>query len=165
MITLGRKNRMSLYYLIDGYNLMHKIPELEGLSLHQARENLLEIIKVNNLCGKNKVTVVFDGRHDVVAPPHQTNFIVLFSEGESADNLIVRLVSKMNNPKSIRVVTDDKAIATCIRNLDAKHISTAGFLKRIKTKRHKANYNKHHLDEEELDSITQEFKKKWTEDK
>ncbi|MDP8261657.1 MAG: NYN domain-containing protein [Candidatus Kappaea frigidicola] len=153
---------MSLFYVIDGYNLMHKVLELEGLSLQQARENLLELIKVNNLCGKNKVTVVFDGRLDVVAPPHQTNFIVLFSEGESADSLIIRLVSKMDNPKSIKVVTDDKAIITRVRNLNAKHVSTAGFLKKMKTKRSKANYKKNHLDEEELDSITEEFKKKWT---
>jgi len=156
---------MSLYYVIDGYNLMHKIAELEGLSLQQARENLLEIVKVNNLCGKNKVTVVFDGREDVVAPPHQTNFIVLFSEGETADSLIIRLVSKMNNPKSIRVVTDDKAIIRSIRNLNAKNVSIAGFLKKMKTKRSRANYKKHYLEEEELDSITQEFKKKWTENK
>ena len=152
---------MSLCYVIDGYNLMHKIPELEGLSLQQARENLLEIIKLNNLCGKNKVTVVFDGRHDVVAPPHNTDFIVLFSEGESADNLIIRLVSKMDNPKSVRVVTDDKAIGTKIRNLNAKHVSTAGFLKKMKAARPKTSYKKHHLDDEELDVITREFKKKW----
>jgi predicted RNA-binding protein with PIN domain len=141
------------------------MPELENLSLRQARETLLEIIKVNNLCGKNKVTVVFDGRHDVVAPPHSTHFIVLFSEGESADNLIIRLVSKEDNPKNSRVVTDDKGISIKIKNLYAKHISIAGFLKKMKAKRTRAVYKKHHLDEEELDEITKELKKKWIDKK
>jgi predicted RNA-binding protein with PIN domain len=151
---------MGLYYIIDGYNLMHKIPRLINLELHQAREELLELIKVNNLCGKNKVTVVFDGRSDVVSPHHKTEHIVLFSEGESADSLIVRLASKMDNPKNIRVVTDDKSIIIKIRQLDARHLSIADFVKKGKNRK-KSSTKRHSLSRDELEDITQEFHNKW----
>jgi predicted RNA-binding protein with PIN domain len=160
MTILKAESDIVLYYIIDGYNLMHKIPGLINLELHQAREELLDLIKVYNLCGKNKVTVVFDGRSDVVAPHHKTKFIVLFSEGESADSLIIRLASKMDNPKNVRVVTDDKSIARKIRQSDARHLSIANFLKKSKNKR-KGSANRHNLNQDELEDITQEFHDKW----
>ncbi|MCK5305831.1 MAG: NYN domain-containing protein [Candidatus Omnitrophica bacterium] len=153
---------MSLHYLIDGYNVLHKINGLADKELSDGRQELLDIIKRHNLCGRNKVTVVFDGRSDVVAPPHKSSFVVLFSEGEPADNLIIRLASKDSNPRRVVVVTDDKEIRFKVGSSCRKVMSVSEFTGKMSKRKTSTNEaSKTKLEDEDEQKITDELEKKW----
>ena len=59
---------------------------------------------------RNQVTIVFDGSDEVDAPQIPSSVRVLFEKRESADDKIKRMVETSRNPRSLIVVSDDKAI-------------------------------------------------------
>ncbi len=144
---------------------MHKIDGLADKELIDGRQGLLDIIKRHNLCGRNKVTVVFDGRSGILAPPHKSSFVVLFSEGEPADNLIIRLASKDSNPRRVVVVTDDKEIKFKVRSFCLKVMPVSEFTGKMSKRKASANeVLKAKLEDEDEQKITDELEKKWLRD-
>lgn len=153
---------MSLNYLIDGYNVLKQIPYLTDKQLNQGRQSLLDLIKKYRLCGKNKATVVFDGRDDIVAPPHRSPYVIIFSENESADDLIKRMVEKANNPKIVVVVTDDKELRFRVKSLGAGLMTVKEFSQKISKKESlKEEHHKADLKNEDANRITEELKDLW----
>ncbi len=69
---------------------------------------------------RNDVTVVFDGSEDVCGGALHGQTRVLFSKGESADDLIKRLVTEALRPADMVVVTDDRALAQYVGALGAQ---------------------------------------------
>jgi uncharacterized protein len=117
-----------LLYIIDGFNLFHKVPELNKAS-SQPHKDLLDYISRNNLSGSsnNKVTVVFDG----YPPPEffsSSGFKILYSCSEKADDVIMRQVEASKNRSDLRVVSDDRQIRDHARLHRAGNISTDEFL-------------------------------------
>jgi len=115
---------MSLSYLIDGYNVINHI-RLPGLRKDKKdpRHGLLEFINTKRLCGssKNKVTVVFDGFPKTNSGNNDRFGInVLFSQEESADALIKRMLDKAIGPRNIIVVSDDREIKFFARSAGAQ---------------------------------------------
>lgn len=156
---------MSLHYVIDGYNVLKQIPYLTNRRLKEGRQSLLNLIRKYRLCGKNEVTVVFDGRDDVVAPPHRSPYVIIFSREESADEQIRKIVQKSKNQKRVIVVTDDKELKFQVKNLGAKVISVNEFSKKIaKKEAFKDSQYKSHLEKEDAYKITEELKKVWLEE-
>lgn len=122
---------MSLHYLIDGYNLIKRNPQLAAKRLEDGRQALIKYIERNQLQGsrRNAVTVVFDGKPGMYGLPAMSYIRVVFTEYETADDLIKFQVQEAKNRKSLVVVTDDRQLLLYVRSLGAGVLSGGEFLK------------------------------------
>ena len=154
---------MSLQYLLDGYNIIHQIPNLSLEKLEVQRETLLKLISVYAPQGsfKNKVTVVFDGQAGISYPAATTSTHVIFSRDESADDVIKRCVDESQNSKNMIVVTDDRSVQYAVRALGAKVMSVKDFLSKIKTVKSKATKETKYISKSVEWGITAELERLW----
>ena len=127
---------MSNFYLIDGYNVMHCIPDLAKLanhSLESARDKLAErIAKWSDSTGVN-VQLIFDGRgrHSETQPEDRRGggFSTVYTSHEvSADALIERAVYKADAKNSVVVVSGDRGITDLCLGMGAIVMSPNHFL-------------------------------------
>ena len=120
---------MSLHYLLDGYNVLKKIPAFRDLPLEDGRKGLLRWIDDSRPQGSvnNQVTVVFDGHPDHFSVPPLGEIRVIFSDGCSADDTIKLMVEEDLSRKNCVVVSDDKDIFLYARSLGAKVMSVKAF--------------------------------------
>jgi predicted RNA-binding protein with PIN domain len=147
-----------LQFIIDGYNLVYKIPEVKGSSTPCS--DLLVFIYKNKLTGSNnnEVWIIFDGGQ----PPYQINnfqYKIRFSSQESADDLIIKKIERINNRKQTVVVTDDRQLAYRARFLGARTISVDEFVS--KTKKRKKREATKDIENSLQREITEELKKIW----
>jgi len=155
-----------LHFIVDGYNLINKIPRLKKLSLQEERNHFLHFL--NNFKSKispnNKITVVFDGKADIYSPRNlKLDLEVLFSKGQDADSLIKRIVDEITRPGSFVVVTDDKAIINYIKSKGLKHKSTSWFLQTAKRKLEKPSEDDNFkLSLKQAYGINEELKSLWS---
>ena len=160
---------MSLQYIIDGYNLIHNPFVAGSCGNHQdPKKELLRLIIKKRLTGssKNKVLVVFDGySSDFDGLRIGEPFSVIFSQEESADERIKKLVEASANPKTIIVVSDDNEIRFFAKYSGAKVLGTQDFVGSIKkTASSKAKEPvKQELTYTQIQEINQELKRKWLE--
>ena len=105
------------HLLIDGYNLIHKWPELRRALRHgsdAARNQLAKAIRIIHDFEGVRTTIVFDGRGeqvDIERPDQHLTFSFLFSPASmSADELIEQFTNKASNPESVWVVTGDNMV-------------------------------------------------------
>ncbi|MEM1213856.1 MAG: NYN domain-containing protein [Planctomycetota bacterium] len=113
--------------ILDAYNLLHaeKPDALAGLD----EPGLCRVLDASPLA-RHGITVVCDGR----PKPHSLHPDALdhvelrFSQDESADAAIVRMVHQDSAPKRLTVVTDDRQIAALIKRKRARHQSCHAFL-------------------------------------
>lgn len=109
-------------YIVDGNNLMGR--------LRTRRETLDLLADFSDRTGAC-VTVVFDGAPDPIFPEDclwRAVRVYYSLRGSSADARILQLVKKQ--PQVI-VVTSDKTLASSVRSLGAKQISTREFLSKL----------------------------------
>jgi predicted RNA-binding protein with PIN domain len=161
---------MSLHYVIDGYNVVRHASFVAKGSASPA-VSLIQCIRNNHLCGsmKNKVTIVFDG-YPTMSNPMQPNSDceVLFSQDESADDRIRRLVETCANPKIVVVVTDDRSVQFHAKSAGAKVEGVEVFMT-AKALSHAARMRK--LDEKidissvDAQKIDREFRQIWLKEK
>jgi predicted RNA-binding protein with PIN domain len=119
------------HLVVDGYNVTKRgFPEI---SLEQQRGRL-----VNGLGGlaaqtHAEVTVVFDGAERVVGlPPAPRGVRVLFSrKGETADDLIRRLVRAEPAGRPVVVVSSDREVADGVRRHGAYPLGADALLRRL----------------------------------
>ncbi|MBI5415982.1 MAG: NYN domain-containing protein [Candidatus Omnitrophica bacterium] len=98
--------------------------------LEDQRQQLIQWIESSAPQGssRNMVTIVFDGRSDVWSSAAGTSSVrVVFAQGESADDKIVRMVEEAEHRKNVVVVTDDRALQYAVRARGAGVSSVAGF--------------------------------------
>ncbi|MBF0483165.1 MAG: NYN domain-containing protein [Candidatus Omnitrophica bacterium] len=162
---------MSLQYLLDGYNIIHQMPEADKGSLESLRDRLAQLVSGQRPQGslRNKVTIVFDGQPGFLSPNSFNDVKIIFSSDESADDKIKKLVEYSDNPKAIVVVTDDNGIRNVVRSLGAGVMSVKDFLN--KGSRNAAVANKktgviQGSQDKKLSSsrerqINEEFEKRW----
>ena len=162
---------MSLHYIIDGYNIInHPLFARSHKKTKDCRRALLEFIRDNKLCGslKNRVTVVFDGFLPTLESSiksQSTNLI--FSQEDSADNVIKRLVEESREPRNIRVVSDDKEIRLFIKFFRASSLSVEEFINRPqKAGDSRKTYMslselKPELNQAQILKINQELERRW----
>jgi predicted RNA-binding protein with PIN domain len=149
---------MALHYILDGYNIVHKIPSFRRSSAQESRDRLIRYLQTRRPQGsiKNKVTVVFDGTTDVIDYPQGSSSVnVVFSHSVTADDHIVRLVERSSNPKIVIVVSDDRELQQRARLLDARILSVADFFER--SKRDEAKRTKPFLTGKDLCEIEDEL--------
>lgn len=114
-------------YLVDGFNLIYKFPDLEGLmyehKLSEARLGLLARLKEHMKLTGAKISVVFDGKKEKMLEITSERFgsiDVYYSLEYSADFLIKEFVKKDPNPRMITVITSDKDIIAYVTRFRAK---------------------------------------------
>lgn len=148
-------------FIIDGYNLVHKIESLKK-SEFPCRDLILFIQK-NKLTGSpiNQVFVFFDGHK----PPYEIfsyNFKVVFSCEKSADECIIAKVKQEKNKKEILVITDDRQLGYLVKLEGGKPCRVDDFVtkkkKNIKTGKKEISY----CDQKK---ITEEMAKIWLKEK
>ncbi|MBN2120003.1 MAG: NYN domain-containing protein [Candidatus Omnitrophica bacterium] len=156
-----------LHFIVDGYNLINKIPRIENTPLKERRDFLLSLLQgfKGTLSPRNKITVIFDGSSKISFKTGPSGSLaVLFSKNEDADSLIKRIIEQAKSPKSFVVVTDDRDIISYTRSRGAKGESTQAFLSRIskKTARPKREDN-FKLDPAQALKVNEELKGIWKE--
>lgn len=116
-------------YLIDGFNLVHKIPAVKKSSF--PRRDLIQFIKKKGLTGSrnNKVIIVYDG-HDNDEVGLEKEFTVLFSKDRTADAVIKDKLQRAKNKSQIIVVSDDREVRDAAGIEGAKSCRIHEFLRR-----------------------------------
>ena len=157
---------MSVHYIIDGYNVIKQVPHLTEKKLEEGRNNFIKFLETHRPQGslQNEVTVVFDGQSNVCAPEVLSRIRVIFSQDETADDKIKRMVKNALNRKRITVVSDDKEIKFFIRKLGAQSSSVKKFLSKVKAKPFNppsGGKDKPELMSEEAREITKELDDMW----
>ena len=116
-----------LLYIIDGFNLVHKIPQVKRST--RPRQDLITYINDKKLTGSpnNKVLIVFDGY-----PPDdfyfRGRFQVVFSNELSADEIIMTRLGSAGNKSEVIVVSDDREIRDAARAAKARVCRTKDFI-------------------------------------
>ena len=116
---------MTQTYYIDGYNVLHKLAEIDPLhadNLETARDTLIE--HVAGFCSTtgNRATIVFDGRGRTIdSESHPVpGLTVMYSpERSSADAVIEKAVANTPDRKTLVIVTGDHGIADLCRGMGA----------------------------------------------
>ncbi|MBP7089008.1 MAG: NYN domain-containing protein, partial [Candidatus Omnitrophica bacterium] len=146
-------------YIIDGFNLVHKIPSLK--TCDDPYTGLINYIKKNKLSGSknNKVMIIFDGWANYLSS-QEKEFKIIFSGDNTADDLIKKRLEKIDNISEVVVVSDDHEVRHNAKKQGARLCSTVEFMsKRIKKK---TDYSQ----DKEIDynlqkEINEELKKIW----
>lgn len=153
------------WYLIDGLNVIYHLKGKQAKLF--PHETLLYFLRAYRLTGssKNRVTIVFDGPFQQQIKENCRDFEIIFSMGESADDIIVRLIEKnSNNQYRIKVVTNDRELGYRCKMRHAEVIKVDDFL--AKTKK-ETNLKKENLQDgkqipwQTAKEITEQLKKKW----
>lgn len=150
-------------YIIDGYNVIHKITHLKGKELRSQREGLIVILELAQLNDKRlrNLTLVFDAKCVIAAPKIHSTVNVVFSEGISADQKIEKMVRSSTYARDISVVSDDRQVRSQINALGAKKLSVENFLKLISSSTAKESKQPLELGKEQKRMINQELEKVW----
>ena len=158
-----------LHYILDGYNIIHQIPQLTKGKLEDQRKNLISYIENKSPQGssKNMVTVVFDGRADIYSDQKPSSVNVIFSRDGSADDEIRKMVDNSKIKKNTVVVTNDRDIQYAVRASGASAMSVQHFF-RLEKAQEDAQSNKGRSKPASKNisntlefSINQEMKKIW----
>ncbi len=128
---------MALHLLIDGYNLLHQVPELSFLMLEspeEARQALLEKLQTYQRLRRHKITVVFDAWNDP-EPRRKMNIkgiqVIFTAAGETADDYLKRIAIK-EKERAI-VITSDREIRSYVETYGAISITSRDFLARLES--------------------------------
>ncbi len=126
-----------LHFIVDGYNLINKIPTIRNFSLQEKRLYLISLLEEfkRKISTRNKISIIFDGRNTLFSRKSLSRSIeVVFSRGEEADSLIKKLVRNSKNPGSLIVVTEDKSIISYVKNCGVSCKKSSEFLRELKKK-------------------------------
>ena len=120
-----------VHLIVDGYNVTKRgYPEI---SLEQQRSRLISALGGLAAQTRAEVTCVFDGADKMHGlPPNPRGVRVLFSrKGESADELVRRLVRAEPAGRPIVVVSSDREVADGVRRHGAYPMAADSLLRRL----------------------------------
>ncbi|MHB2155442.1 NYN domain-containing protein [Calditrichota bacterium GD2] len=122
-------------YLIDGYNLGHKIPlvvkNLEAKDFERAIQLIVQTVQQRINTRQNRVIIVFDGRKGVFAHPMvATTIEIKFArKPQEADDVIRNFLRQAPDASSITVISSDREILNTAKDLGAKSLTSEQFYK------------------------------------
>ena len=115
--TLTIKPPQQQYLIVDGYNIIFSWEDLAETARHDmdaARRQLIDCLSSYAGFKKCRVVLVFDGYQAKGNPGEKSSVcdiqVVYTKEGETADNYIEALLSKIGNNYSVRVATSDALV-------------------------------------------------------
>ena len=119
-------------FIIDGNNLIGKIPELKSIpksNNQSARERLAAILDRFCTGKKIKLSLHFDG---FAGPAIRTNHLSIhYSDSRPADDLIRREIEHSKNPKLITVVSSDNSLGSFAKACSCTVIKAETFAKEL----------------------------------
>jgi len=126
---------MNRHLIIDGYNLIHAVPEwklLAARGLAPAREAVANAARAIHDADGIRVTVVFDGPADrltIERPTGQESFSLVYATADlSADGVIEQLCGKARPGDDLWVATGDNMIGESARANRAAVLTAPDFL-------------------------------------
>jgi predicted RNA-binding protein with PIN domain len=120
-------------YIVDGNNVMGQTPGWH-CDKSKSRRGLLEQLAAFARAKKARVTVVFDGAPDRVAPEGSAfhGVKVLYADrGSDADTRIQCLVETSPDPRGLTVVTSDRHLAFLVSSRGASVLRSGEFRTQI----------------------------------
>lgn len=121
-----------LHFIIDGNNLIGKIPSIKNLqrkNRQASREKLAFLLGRYFSSGRNMVSLHFDGHANETI--NITGIKIKYSGSKTADDKIKNEIEKSRNPKNITVVTSDNNVAQFARVCSCQVIKSEDFSKRL----------------------------------
>jgi predicted RNA-binding protein with PIN domain len=125
---------MNPHYIIDGYNLIHKIPKFKNAieqSLEYSRNLLISFLKMHQSSKRVNITLVFDGDNvgytEVPTQSTKRLKIIYSNSPEKADPLIKRLILKVKNKKSLTLISADNDLINFCKTHGASVLSPEKF--------------------------------------
>ncbi len=126
--------------IVDGYNVIFKIPELgantKKCDIEILRNRFLSILEQYKEKRRHKLIVVFDGQGSGVS--YKSNIsgigVVFPRPGLDADEEIKRMVSKSKRPREIMVVTSDREIKRFVEKYGSKVMEPLEFYRHVTKK-------------------------------
>jgi predicted RNA-binding protein with PIN domain len=124
--------------LVDGHSVIFAWPDLSEIHHRNsaaARENLVRRLTGLQDSTEWEVAVVFDGRGAKASSDSVPHGIAVFysKSGQTADEIIERLVAKYSATCEVTVATDDHMERTTVEALDCLSISTNQLLAEIES--------------------------------
>ena len=116
---------MQRKYIIDGNNLIGKIPELHGLDKQELRAKLAFILERYFYNKKVNVSLHFDGFANTQI--RARGLKITYSENRIADDKIRDEISYAKNPKLITLVSSDNALRDFAKKNSCTIISSEEF--------------------------------------
>lgn len=140
-----------IHYIIDGNNLVGKIPSLKSLPDKQmARHRLSLMLERYFQKKKVKVSLHFDGFEN--EPIKVSGLKIHYSQDRSADEKIKKEIETIKNQKSVYVISSDLEIISFAKVCGCKVLKSEEFYKQI------INQNKQE-EEKPSNFDTDEFKR------
>ncbi|HEV2773744.1 MAG TPA: NYN domain-containing protein [Thermoleophilaceae bacterium] len=118
--------------IVDGMNVIGSRPDGWWRDRRGAMESLVGRLGALPETDGEGVTVVFDGRPFKVAAPDGVEVLFASRRGrDAADDEIVRLVERSEEPSGLSVVTSDEDLAGRVRALGAEVVGAGAFRQRL----------------------------------
>lgn len=129
-----------MHYFVDGYNVTRRDPRTASLPLIEQREALIARLAVRgaDLLGRGDITVVFDGLPGGGQDARRGKVEVRYSRGESADDLIVRLIEATAG--NATVVTSDGGLAARVRLPSVAVVGAERCFEAVRVRRRRERY-------------------------
>ena len=163
-----KKHTPTELYLIDGYNVIHKIPEIKSLmktNMQSARERFVLLLTNYFSNKRTEVMVVFDGLSDIPDFNIHSNpkVKVLFSKrNQKADILIKSITDERSNKSLITIVSSDHEVYQYGKVSRCNVMKSEEFIKKTRAKsfNYEHSIKTHILSQDEIELWKQIFNKK-----
>ena len=122
-----------MQWLIDGHNLIGQIPTLQLDDPHD-EEKLLEYLRRYRARTGHTITVVFDPGYTYrpAKIKKRGGITVQFApHGKTADQIIIRRLKRIKNPRGVRVVSSDQAVQRAARFAGVQIIPSQRFAQEL----------------------------------
>jgi len=122
------------HYIIDGNNVIGKIPSLKKLQIKNkqgSREKFALMVERNFGKINAKVSLHFDGYPGEEIKILKVN--IIYSKNITADQMIKKEIERSKNPKNLMVITSDLNLSDFARKCSCTIISSEDFSKQIKS--------------------------------
>lgn len=123
-----------MHYLIDGHNLIGKLPDIK---LSDSDDEICLILRLKGWVSGHKqrqVTVVFDGgvtggiSHRLST---KAITVVFAPPGKTADDLLIQRLKRLRNPRNYTLVSSDRRILDAAKIARIKHLKSEEFITQL----------------------------------
>lgn len=107
-----------MHYLIDGHNLIAKMPDISLADPDDEAQLALRLRGWTAGDRRRRVTVVFDGGlpgGEATALSGSSVTVVFAPAGRTADSLLIRRIQAVNNPAEYTLVSSDRELMAAAR--------------------------------------------------